>query len=243
MTAENNELLSYIESSLGSLFEKEQALREDENSGVFVYKHKSSEKRLVLRRSTIRNDEVYRVLRGKQNEHLPAVYEVCTDGENMLVLEEYIEGKTLLECLNCNRLDRKTARNYARQLCLALAFLHKNGIIHRDIKPSNIIIKPDGTVVLIDLGIARMMSAMQDKDTEALGTAGYAAPEQFGLSQSGKATDIYALGVLLNIMLNGLHPTIETVKGRLGRIINKATSMQMSKRYQSAEQMYKALKR
>ena len=82
-------------------------------------------------------------------------------------------------------------------LLAGLAVLHENGIVHRDIKPSNIIIKNDGQAVLIDFSIARPYSESRSADTELLGTIGYAAPEQYGFSQSDFRTDIYALGATL----------------------------------------------
>ena len=169
------------------------------------------------------------------------IYEVCTDDSGITVLEEYIEGKRLLDILSSKPLDKKIACQYASQICDALIFLHSIGIIHRDIKPSNIIIKEDGTAVLIDLSIARFINE-QETDTQALGTPGFAAPEQFGISQSNKTTDIFGLGVLLNIMLTGSHPSVDLPKGRLKKVVEKATSTQISKRYKDAEKLKKALK-
>lgn len=169
------------------------------------------------------------------------IYDVCTDDSGITVLEEFIEGKRLLDILSSKPLDKKIACNYVSQICDALTFLHSTGIIHRDIKPSNVIIKDDGTVVLIDLSIARFINE-QEIDTQDLGTPGFAAPEQFGISQSNKTTDIYGLGVLLNIMLTGSHPSIDLPKGRLKKVVEKATSTQISKRYKDAEKLKKALK-
>lgn len=169
------------------------------------------------------------------------IYEVCADDSGITVLEEYIEGKRLLDILSSKPLDKKVACKYVSQICDALIFLHSIGIIHRDIKPSNIIIKDNDTAVLIDLSIARFINE-QENDTQALGTPGFAAPEQFGISQSSMATDIYGLGVLLNIMLTGSHPSIDLPKGRLKKVVEKATSTQISKRYKDAEKLKKALK-
>lgn len=169
------------------------------------------------------------------------IYEVCTDDLGITVLEEYIKGKRLLDILSSKPLDKKIACKYVSQICDALIFLHSIGIIHRDIKPSNVIIKDDGTAVLIDLSIARFINE-QENDTQALGTPGFAAPEQFGISQSSKATDIYGLGVLLNIMLTGSHPSIDLPRGRLKKVIEKSTSTQISKRYKDAEKFKKAIK-
>lgn len=169
------------------------------------------------------------------------IYEVCADDSGITVLEEYIEGKRLSDILAGNVLDKKSACKYAMQICDALIFLHSVGIIHRDIKPSNIIIKEDGTAVLIDLSIARFINE-QESDTQALGTPGYAAPEQFGISQSTKTTDIYGLGCLLNIMLTGSHPSVDLPKGRLKKVVEKSTATQISKRYRDAKSFKKAIK-
>ncbi len=150
---------------------------------------------------------------------------------HLIVLEKFIVGKSLLKLIDIGSINSKQACRYAYQICDALSFLHNNGIIHRDIKPSNIIIDNNGNAVLLDLSIARMISEKEEKDTATLGTIGYAAPEQFGLSQSTKATDIYSLGVLLNIMITGVHPTISIPKGKNLQGNKKATATQISERY------------
>lgn len=169
------------------------------------------------------------------------IYEVCTDDTGITILEEYIEGERLSDIIGKKLLDKKTACKYAYDICDALIFLHSAGIVHRDIKPSNVIIKEDGTAVLIDLSIARFMNE-QENDTQMLGTPGYAAPEQFGVSQSNRATDIYGLGVLLNFMLTNSHPSVALPKGRIKKIIQKSTSTQIYKRYKDANKFKKALK-
>ena len=138
-------------------------------------------------------------------------------------------------------LKNQRHKTIAVQICDALIFLHSMGIVHRDIKPENIIVKDDGTAVLIDFSIARLMNN-HDKDTQALGTPGYAAPEQFGISQSGSTTDIYSLGILLNIMLTGVHPSVDLPKGLLRHIIKKCTNVQISKRYSNAKKLKRAIK-
>ena len=75
----------------------------------------------------------------------------------------------------------------------------------------------------------------------ALGTTGYAAPEQYGITQTDERADIYSLGVLLNIMLTGKHPSRELASGRLGRIVQKCTMMNPGKRYKSVLYLMEAL--
>lgn len=240
--SESNELKEYIDFNINKHFNKIATLKDEKNSKVFLYQHKSLDKKIIMRMSKNRNDEVFRVLRGKNIENSAKIYEVCSEDNQLVVLEEYVEGKSLLQIMDYGLISTKTACKYAYQLCNALKTIHSFGIIHRDIKPSNVIINNNGDAVLIDLGIARKISSNDEKDTRDLGTVGFAAPEQFGLSQSGKSTDIYALGILLNMMITGVHPAIETPKGLIKIIINKSTSTQISKRYSDAAKMQKALK-
>ena len=79
------------------------------------------------------------------------------------------------------------------------------------------------------------------RDTVILGTVGYASPEQLGVSQSDARTDIYAAGVLLNVMLTGEHPSVRLASGRLGQIVEKCTAISPSHRYSTAEKLAQAL--
>lgn len=242
MSDSANELKSYIEQNLNDKFDKLITVKDTDKSKIYIFEHKETGKKIVQRISTNRNDDVFRMLRAIKNDNFVNILDVCSDEEYLMVLEEYVEGKNLFEVIENNTLSRKTACKYAMQICDALIELHKNGIIHRDIKPENVVINKDDNAVLIDFSIARKINGSNGSDTETLGTVGYAAPEQFGLSQSSNATDIYSLGVLLNIMLTGEHPTVTVPKGMIKRVINKATSTQISKRYHDAAQMKRALK-
>lgn len=242
MSDSANELKSYIEQNLNDKFDKLITVKDTDKSKIYIFEHKETGKKIVQRISANRNDDVFRMLRAIKNDNFVNILDVCSDEEYLMVLEEYVEGKNLFEVIENNTLSRKTACKYAMQICDALIELHKNGIIHRDIKPENVVINKDDNAVLIDFSIARKINGSNGSDTETLGTVGYAAPEQFGLSQSSNATDIYSLGVLLNIMLTGEHPTVTVPKGMIKRVINKATSTQISKRYHDAAQMKRALK-
>ncbi len=242
MSEEKNELESYISSAIGEYFEREAVIKNNEASKVYLYRHKVSDKRIIQRFSKNRNDDVYRILRNRHLCSLPQIYEVCSGEDWLVVLEEYVDGVNLASITEKGTLKTKQACRYAYDICNALTELHTLGIIHRDIKPANIIINGNDKAVLIDLNIARSVSEYSDGDTASLGTVGYAAPEQYGISQSGKSTDIYALGVLLNIMITGVHPAIDSPKGPVKHIVQKATNVQISKRYQSAKEMQKELR-
>lgn len=236
-----NELKEYIEEKLQRNFNKLITVKDTDKSKIYIFEHKDSGKKILQRISANRNDDVFRELMLIKNNNLVNILEVCSDENDLIVLEEYIDGTNLCEILQKGNLDRKTALKYTSQICDALIILHKDGIIHRDIKPENIIITSDDNAVLIDFSIARKISSDNENDTDNLGTVGYAAPEQYGITQSNKTTDIYSLGVLLNIMLTGEHPAVTAPKGAVKKIISKATSTQISKRYQTAEQMKKDL--
>jgi serine/threonine-protein kinase len=132
------------------------------------------------------------------------------DGKAYLVME-YVPGEALLSFLMREGLPQPQARVFAwaRQLCDALDYLHTQSppIIFRDLKPANIMLTPNGQVKLIDFGIARLFKPGQAKDTQAFGTIGYSAPEQYGKGQTDARSDVYSLGVLLHQLLTGYDPT------------------------------------
>lgn len=118
--------------------------------------------------------------------------------------------------------------------------LHSIGAVHRDVKPENIILRGDNAV-LIDFDAARFHKPENSADTQILGTTGFAAPEQYGLSQSDVRTDIYALGVLINVMLTGEHPSRNLAKGRMGRIVDRCTHVNPQRRYKNVLRLMEAL--
>src|SRR5699024_6653849 len=106
----------------------------------------------------------------------------------------------------------------AIQICKALWVLHSMAAVHRDIKPENVILR-GSDAVLIDFDAARLHKPDHETDTQILGTTGFAAPEQYGLSQSDTRTDIYSLGILINVMLTGERPSKKLAEGHMGRVV------------------------
>ena len=153
------------------------------------------------------------------------------DGKTAL-LEEYVQGDTLSEILEGGLLTTAESKQIVRQLCSALWVFHSMGVVHRDVKPDNVIIRGK-EAVLIDFDASRIYKSTIQEDTQILGTTGFAAPEQYGLSQSDGRADIYALGVLLNIMLTGEHPSRKLAGGRMGRIVQRCTMVNPAKRYKN----------
>lgn len=141
---------------------------------------------------------------------LPRIVDIIDTGNTIYVIMDYIEGEPLSEELERNGAQPQELVIYwAKQLCEALDYLHTRTppIIYRDMKPANVMLRPDGTVKLIDFGIAREYKEDKTADTVSLGTKGYAAPEQFGgKGQTDVRTDVYCLGVTLYHLVTGKNP-------------------------------------
>lgn len=183
------------------------------------------------------------MLEGHECESLPSVYHCEIRDGFFLVQEEYIEGICLQDMLDWGaRLDEKHAVSVVKKVSEALAVLHDAGFVHRDVKPEHVILMAGKRAVLIDLDASMRLRPEKDTDTRLLGTAIYAAPEQFGLTRSDVRTDIYAVGILLNEMLTGVHPAVTRYRqGRMGQTIETCIQMNPQDRYQSVKELTAAL--
>lgn len=121
--------------------------------------------------------------------------------QDVTIIEEYVDGETLAVCVKEARYSKRELLGFMLQLCDALETIHNMvpPLIHRDIKPSNILINKEGVLKLIDFDASRRYKRDEHttSDTILLGTAEYAAPEQFGYQQTNEQSDIYSFGVLL----------------------------------------------
>ena len=214
-------------------------LKQSPRGTVSVVRHKKSGTRYVFRRYS-GSGEVYRRLLPVLCPHLPQIMEAAERDGQVAVLEEYVQGDTLAELLMGARLTEREARQVTMQLCQALHVLHSMGAVHRDVKPENVILR-GSDAVLIDFDAARIYKDESESDTQVLGTTGFAAPEQYGIFQSDERADIFSLGVLLNIMLTGKHPSREMAAGKMGRIVRKCTMTAPEQRYQSARALMEVL--
>ena len=214
-------------------------LKQSPRGTVSVVRHKKSGTRYVFRRYS-GSGEVYRRLLPVLCPHLPQIMEAAGQDGQTAVLEEYVQGDTLAELLMGARLTEREARQVTMQLCQALHVLHSMGAVHRDVKPENVILR-GSDAVLIDFDAARIYKDESESDTQVLGTTGFAAPEQYGIFQSDERADIFSLGVLLNIMLTGKHPSREMAAGKMGRIVRKCTMTAPEQRYQSARALMEVL--
>lgn len=209
---------------------------------------RTAEKELVLLQSRkdgtqvlLRNypgelSSVYALLAGKSLEHIPRILAAEQREAEYYVLEEFVEGKQF----GGSVLSTQDALIVLRQLCTALSALHALGVVHRDIKPEHLLQDADGKLYLLDLDAARLYKSHVDKDTCTLGTTGFAAPEQFGIVQTDHRADIFALGVTLNVLLTGCHPSKQLCTGWLRHIVLKCTQIDPKARYQTAGAVWRS---
>jgi predicted Ser/Thr protein kinase len=136
--------------------------------------------------------------------NLVSVYDTFSDGEDVLIVMEYVDGSTLAEELRRDALDRPRALEVLRGVAAALDHAHAQGVVHRDVKPANILLGPGGVVKLADLGIAT--AAEQTHITRPgtmLGSPSYMAPEQIDGRPVTPAVDVYALAAVAFEALGG----------------------------------------
>jgi len=154
------------------------------------------------------------LLSGLHHPQVPRIHNHFSDREHWYLVMDYLEGTTLETYLHTRAargqpLQVEEVLAMGVQLCTVLEYLHTRQppVIFRDLKPGNILRSPGGTLHLIDFGIARHFRPGQAHDTQALGSPGYAAPEQYGHAQTTPQSDIYSLGVLLCTLLSGQDPS------------------------------------
>ncbi len=201
-----------------------------------------------------------RMLMKLSNSHLPRIYDVIEETHSFMLVMDYIEGQSLDRVIaQSGPQEMDKVLDWGMQICQVLDYLHNQTtpIIYRDMKPANVILKPDGQLMLIDFGTARTqkVGVEMQADTVCIGTAGFAAPEQFGgIGQSDARTDIFCLGATLYNMITG-HSPCDRPQGilplerwnpalantPLASIIYKCTRSDPNERYQSAMELYEQL--
>lgn len=199
------------------------------------------------------------------------VYDFNSDDDNYYMVLEFVPGETMLDYLKRlnaegRRLSVTKAAEFIADICDAVDYAHKRGMIHRDIKPANLMLSVMGQAILMDFGIAKIVGGQRHTATGAVvGTALYMAPEQITGESLDHRADIYSLGITLFEMLSG-HPPFEAdsamtlmmmqvndpvpdirelnpdVPAEMVAVLNKALAKDRNNRYQSAAQMAAALR-
>lgn len=212
----------------------------DEKKNIVLVQDIRNSELCVKKTLDIYSHDVYEQLASIRIEGVPAVKECVADDGKLIVVEEYVQGRSLKQVLDEHGLlNAEQAYEIAVQLADVLVRLHQlePAIVHRDIKPSNIIIEKNGHVNLIDFNAARHVNADKNEDTRMLGTVYFAAPEQFGFGQSDERTDIYGLGATINYIMTGDKPGAGIAECRFSDILKKCLMVDAKYRYQSAAEL------
>ncbi len=234
-------------------YEALECLSYHENSETLLVKHRKTGKFHIAKcysdKSLLSRHNEAELLSKLSHPGLPAYTGEYENDGMLCALREFAEGEPLDHYAAGRKLSEKEAIFILLQLCDILAYLHaqRPPVIHRDIKPQNIVLTPSGDVRLIDFGISRVYDETAETDTVCFGTRHFAAPEQYGFSQTDARADIFSAGMLLGYLLTG--DTDRTTmpckinNPRLRNIFRKCTAFAPSQRYSSASALKSALQR
>lgn len=185
---------------------------------------------------------------------LVKVVDYFIEDRREFLVEDYVEGRDLLSLFEENReFEEDEVISWAIQICDCLIYIHGKAIVYRDLKPSNVLITEDGSVKLLDFGIARMYQAGKTQDTIIMGTPGFSPPEQYGKSQTDARSDIFSLGATMHFLLSRrdpgsnpfVFPPIRSLNSRISHrteaILNRAVNTNPDERWGSAREFREAL--
>lgn len=187
---------------------------------------------------------------------IPRIIDIIENQMAIYVVMDYIEGDSLDKVLDkFGPQPQDVVIDWTMQLADALNYLHNQNppIIYRDMKPANVMLKPEGTVKLIDFGTAREYKGMNTSDTIAFGTQGFAAPEQYGKRETDGRTDIFCLGMTMHNLLTGKNPSDENyeyypvrvwrpdVHEGIERVIERCVRPDRESRFQNCSELMYAL--
>ena len=212
-------------------------IAENDKTTVYLASSSMSDEPVIVK--VVKNGDVLlaQKIASLESPFLPKILHVESD----TVFEEYIAGETLDKYVSDHKLSEEDIVALLLQICSGLRTLHTQNppIIHRDLKPSNILVtEKDGEalVKIIDFDASREYDPEKSHDTRALGTDTYAPPEQFGYSQTDVRSDIYSLGCVIDEITKDME-----IDPGLRDVISKATMFNPDQRYQSIDEVTRAL--
>ncbi len=139
---------------------------------------------------------------GLQHPNIITIHDMGEEGDTPFIAMELVEGENLDQLISRRApLSVSLKLVYAAQACRALDYAHKRGIVHRDIKPGNVMVSKEGTVKVVDFGIARVLEASKTQTGMLIGTFAYMSPEQYQGEHADERSDIWSFGVLLYELL------------------------------------------
>ncbi len=176
--------------------QKNVALVNNEKYGICIRKTRSA------KTSTMRMEREVNIQNTFDCSYYPKIYYSDVTSNNILIYEEYIDGKDLWDIFtkeNIYRNNEESCLKLLKQLLIALNYIWKKSIIHRDLKHNNIKMRSNGTPVILDLGIAKILDSTDNLTTRMWFTEGYAPIEQFTnqIKLIDKRTDFFSLGVII----------------------------------------------
>ena len=228
----------------------ESCIRKDQDGKkeLYLLRRKTDDAMALLRVTDDNPDEdaleEAMLLQKLDHPGIPKVYGFMERNGKKYLVREYIEGRTLSDIVSAGgSLGTDDIFDIGLKLADILCYLHGQNppVIHRDIKPQNIVVGKDGSIHLIDFGIARVHKQQRERDTSVILTLDYASPEQFGFEQTTPVSDIYSLGVVLLYLATGrtIRSDLEAqiVNNRLRNLIGQCIDFNPKMRIQSAEEI------
>jgi serine/threonine-protein kinase len=166
---------------------------------------------------------------------LVAVYDSIAEDDGLLIVMEYVEGRSLSELIDDGALPPERVADIIGQVAEALDHAHRNGVVHRDVKPSNILVRDDGVVKLADLGIARTLDGSRITATGSVfGTLAYIAPERLRGEPDGPPADIYSLAAVAFEALSGRRAQQATTPAELVRVAGEGPVPDLAEAWSAA---------
>jgi serine/threonine-protein kinase len=231
---------------------------------VDVVAHSQDRQRWFLREQ--------KALASLAHPNIARLIDAGVDNGTPYLVMELIEGESLMRYATERKLDVRARVMLFHQICLAVAYAHRQLVVHRDLKPSNILVTPQGQVKLLDFGIAKLLSDHEDETTRVsriVLTPEYAAPEQMSGGSITTATDVFSLGIVLHQLLLGVRPNPERfetpsesprldadtvcgmsarsvrqqLRGDLDNVIRHAVEIEPERRYPGAEALAEDINR
>ena len=139
---------------------------------------------------------------GLQHPNIVTIYDMGEESGTPYMAMQLVEGQTLEQMIQSRaEVPLSLKLSYAMQACGALDYAHKRGIVHRDIKPGNVMLSTEGSIKVLDFGIARVMNASRTQTGMLIGTFAYMSPEQYHGEHADERSDIWSFGVLLYELL------------------------------------------
>ena len=249
------------EGGMGEVYLAEDLKLERKVAIKFLPQHLTSDKENVER-----FEREAKAAASLNHPNIVTIYEIAEENDQIFIVMEYVEGKTLRVLLNTSsEFPIPNSTNIISQLCTGLSEAHQAGIVHRDIKPENILIDKKGNVKILDFGLAKLKGVSNlTKDSSTLGTIRYMSPEQVRGEDIDHRSDIWSVGVILYELNTGqvpfsgdydqavlysilndkpdpIHAGKNRDKCQLDSIIHKTLAKESEKRYQNIGQLHQEL--